>query len=91
MEVDIPFFINTGFETGFTLDYISQSNPGLLVTYYPVEKVIYLFWYLKIGLGTVMFMLINGESENAALFHTNSSNKIIKNSVKIIETFLSIC
>lgn len=29
-----------------------------------------------------MFMLINGESENAALFHTNSSNKIIKNSVK---------
>lgn len=43
VEVDIPFFINTGFETGFTLDYISQSNPGLLVTYYPVEKVIYLF------------------------------------------------
>lgn len=38
-----------------------------------------------------MFMLINGESKNAALFHTNSSNKIIKNSVKIIETFLSIC
>ena len=38
-----------------------------------------------------MFMLINGKSENAALFHTNFSNKIIKNSVKIIETFLSIC
>ncbi len=43
VEVDIAFFINTGFETGFTLDYISRSNPGLLVTYYPVEKVIYLF------------------------------------------------
>lgn len=38
-----------------------------------------------------MFMLINGESENAALFHTNSSNKNIKKSVKIIENFLSIC
>ena len=43
VEVDIAFFISTGFETGFTLDYISRSNPGLLVTYYPVEKVIYLF------------------------------------------------
>ena len=40
VEVDIPFFINTGFETGITLDYINQSNPGLLVTYYPEEKVI---------------------------------------------------
>ena len=40
VKVDIPFFINTGFETGITLDYINQSNPGLLVTYYPEEKVI---------------------------------------------------
>ena len=38
-----------------------------------------------------MFMLINGKSENAALFHTNSSNKIIKNSVKTIAITLSIC
>ncbi len=40
VEVDIPFFVNTGFETGLTLDYIEKSHPGLLVTYYPVEKVI---------------------------------------------------
>lgn len=40
VEVDIPFFVNTGFETGLSLDYLNHSNSGLLVTYYPVEKVI---------------------------------------------------
>ena len=38
-----------------------------------------------------MFMLINGKSENAALFHTNFSNKNIKNSIITIEISLSIC
>ena len=38
-----------------------------------------------------MFMLINGKSENAELFRTNFSNKIIKNSIITIEISLSIC
>lgn len=38
-----------------------------------------------------MFMLINSESENADLFHTNFSNQNIKNSVITIEIFSSIC
>lgn len=43
VEVDIPFFVNTGFETGLSLEYLNHSSPGLLVTYYPVEKVISIF------------------------------------------------
>lgn len=36
-------------------------------------------------------MLIHCEFENAVLFRTNFSDKIIKNSVKAIEISLSIC
>lgn len=40
IPVDIGFLFTTSFESGFSEDYILSSDPGLLVTYDPTERVI---------------------------------------------------
>lgn len=38
LEVVIPFFVSTGYETGMSVDYFIRSRPQFLATYYPLEK-----------------------------------------------------
>ncbi len=43
LEVEIPYFIDTDFETGLSPEYVESSGARLVVTYYPEESCIALF------------------------------------------------
>ena len=40
ITVELPFFIETSFDSGMTLDYFQRSDPQLVVAYLPEERCI---------------------------------------------------